>query len=308
MSNPLTSSEFRRLLDLRLREVSEAKYKELQENMIDRLYRTVESTSAWEEFYSIGAVPDVPEFDGKLTTVGQSPGYLYKIEPKEYAVMMEAERKLLDDNKYGVLKDRAGSLMTAAVRTREKLAVRPFANAFSSAFDFVTSEEGVALCSSSHTTKSGTSTATGFDNAGSSALSPTSIAATRILMRQLRNDISERIDISDNLALIVPDNLADRANEIIGTPFGLDTTENNKNMQAGRYEIIPWMRLDDYDSNNWFMVDKDAMKRDLLWINRVAPESKNTVDFDTYVLKQAIYFRCGNGPKDWRWIYGHAVS
>jgi len=172
----------------------------------------------------------------------------------------------------------------------------------------MTSEEGVALCSSSHTTKAGTSTASGFDNAGTSALSKTSVAATRLLMRQFRNDISERIDMSDNLALIVPDNLADTAYEIVNTPKSLDTAEGNVNPQYKRHTVIPYLRLDDYDTNNWFMVDMDQMKRDLVWIDRIKPESKNTVDFETYILKMAVYFRCAYGFLDWRWCYGHLVT
>ncbi|MCK5616848.1 hypothetical protein KAR91_84080, partial [Candidatus Pacearchaeota archaeon] len=244
----------------------------------------------------------------KISYLGVAPGYHIKIEPKEYAGGIQFERKLIDDKKYSVLDNRVGGLMTAAQRTREKLGAQLFVNAFSTAFDFMTSEEGQALCSSSHSTKSGTSTASGFDNAGTSALNPTNVAATRIIMRGFRNDISERIDIGDDLALIVPDNLADRAHEIVGTPKGLDTTEGNINVQHGRHEVIPYLRLDDYDTNNWFMVDKKKMKEDAVWIDRVKPETKNTVDFNTYILQTAIYFRCAYGFKDWRWIYGHQVS
>ena len=307
MGNPLDSSQFVRLLDNRLREVAENKYKELP-SMIPQLYRMLPSDSAWEEFYSVGAVPDIPEFNGKISYLGIAPGYHVKIEPKEYAGGIQAERKLIDDKKYSVLDNRAAGLMTAAQRTREKLGVRTFANAFSAAFDFMTSEEGVALCSSSHTTKAGTSTASGFDNAGTSALSKTSVAATRLLMRQFRNDISERIDMSDNLALIVPDNLADTAYEIVNTPKSLDTAEGNVNPQYKRHTVIPYLRLDDYDTNNWFMVDMDQMKRDLVWIDRIKPESKNTVDFETYILKMAVYFRCAYGFLDWRFCYGHLVT
>ena len=307
MGSPLDSAQFVRLLDARLREVAEKKYKELP-TMIPKIFNIINTDSAWEEFFSVGAVPDIPEFNGKVSYLGIAPGYYTKIEPKEYAGGIQCERKLIDDKKYGVLDSKAEGLMIAAQRTREKLGVKLLANAFSSAFDFMTSEEGVALCSSNHTTKAGTSTTDGFDNSGTTALSKTSVGATRLLMRQFRNDISERIEISDNLALIVPDGLADAAEEIVGTPKSMDTTEGNINMQASRYEIIPYLRLDDYDANNWFMVDKDAMKRDAVWMDRIAPEIKNTVDYETYILKTAIYFRCAYGFKDWRWIYGHVVS
>ncbi len=307
MGNPLTSSQFVKLLVEDLREVMENTYKELP-TMIPKLYRMMDSSSAWDEFYSVGATPDIPTFTGKLSYLSIAPGYYTRIESKEFAGGTQMERKLIDDKKYPVLDARAAGLMIAAHRVREKYGVRPFASAFSTAFDFMTTEEGVSLASSSHTTKAGTSTSSGFDNSGTSALSKTSVAATRILMRQFRNDISERVEISDNLGLVVPDNLADTAMEINLTPKGLDTAEGNINPQYRRYEIIPYLRLDDYDTNDWHMVDLTAMKRSLIWIDRILPEISNTVDFETFALKTAVYFRSANGFIDWRWDYSHQVS
>lgn len=306
-ATPTSSSQFVRLLDARLREVVEGQFKELP-TMIPSIYRTINSDSAWEEFYNVGSLPDIPEFNGYLSAIGVAPGFHTKVEPKEYAVKTSFERKLLDDKKYGVF-DSMGKMLTASAhRTMEKNAVRPFANAFSAAFDFQQNEEGVAMCSSSHTTKSGTSTTNGFDNAGSSPLSKTSVAATRILMRQFRNDVSERIAMPDDLALIVPDALYDTAYEIVKTPKGLDTAESNVNPQYGRYEIIPWMLLDDYDANNWFMVSKSMMKQNMVFIDRIKPEIKSNIDFHTFQNDMSMYFRCAVAWLDWHHIYGHVVS
>lgn len=307
MGSPLDSSQFVKLLDQRLREVAEGEYKDLA-SMIPTLFRMLPSDSAWEEFYSVGAVPDIPEFNGKLSYLGIAPGYHYKIEPKEWAAGIQAERKLIDDKKYGVLDGRAKGLMQSAHRVREKQGVRAFNLAFSAAFDYETSEENLSLCHDTHTTKSGTSNSVGFDNAGTTKFSKTSAASTRLIMRKYRNDISERVEISDNLALIVPDEQADKAFELTKTPKGMDSAEGNVNPAYGRYQVIPYMRLDDNSVNNWFMVDRSRMKNDLIWIDRIAPETKNTVDYETYMLKQAVYFRCGYGFIDWRFIFGHNVT
>lgn len=306
MGSPLARSEFVRLLDKRLRLVEENKYKELS-SMIPELYNVMSSDSAWEEYYSVGSLPDIPEFSGKLSYLPIAPGFTTRIEPKEYAGGVQIERKLIDDKKYAVLDNMAANLVTSAHRVKEKLGVRAFANAFSSAFDFMVSEEGVSLCSSSHTTKSGASTASGFDNSGTTALSKTAVAATRLLMRQFRNDIAERVEVSDNLALIVPDNLADTAEEIVGTPKSYNTADGNINMDYRRYKVIPYLRLDDTTTTNWFMVDLNRMKDDLLWVNRINDDINHAFDFETYLSKVSIYFRVAYGSKDWRWIYGHNV-
>lgn len=306
MGNPIISENFIRLLDTRLKEVSDKAWDELPSQK-GELYRDVPSDSAWEEFFSVNGVGDIPAFNGKLEYLSMSPGYLTRIEPKEYAAGLAFERKFLDDKKYSVMSDQVEELTVAAQRTKAKIEVSPFATAFSSAFTYMYSEEGVSLCSDSHTTKSGVSTSTGFDNAGTSAMSKTSIAATRLAMLRFKSPIGERI-VTNPDTIVCGQSLADTAYEIVGSDKNPENANNTKNMEYKRYKVLVLDRLDDYDTNNWFMVDSRQMKKNLLWIDRVKKETKMTVDFDTFMLKWSIYFRLGNGFKNWRWIYGNAVS
>lgn len=309
MGHPLDSANFRRLLDNRLREVAthRMQYNALK-SMVPVLCKEVSSDSAWEEFYSIGGVPDIPAFNGRLATLSMFPGFHAKIEPTEYAGQLQAQRKLLDDKKYGVLEDFAQGLVDSADRVKEKALVKIFANITSTAFDFMTTEEGVSLASTAHLTKTpGVSTSTGFSNAGTSPLNKTSVAATRLLMRRFKDDIGERFEMSDNLGIIHPDSLSDAVAEIIGTQSGLNSAEGNINPQFQRHTSIPYMRLDDYSTTSWGMVDVDRMKKDLVWINRINNDLKNTVDWSTYAYMQAIYLRFGAGFLNWRWIYWHTV-
>lgn len=307
MANPLNSNQFVRLLDNRLTKVFDNTISNEIPPMIDTLYSRQGSSKAWDEYWGIGALGDIPEFNGSISYLSLSPGYYTRIEPKEYAGGLQFERKLLADKQYGVLDNRAEMLTRSAMRTMDKIAVRPFAYAWSTAFDFMTSEEGVALCSDSHTTKSGASTTYGFDNAGTSALSKSSIAATRLLMRKFKDDIGNRIEINPDM-LLVPDNLYDTAMEIVGSDKDPESANNTINMQKGRFKVVPYMRLDDYDTNNWYMIDSSAMKKALLWIDREKPSLQNTVDFETFIWKFSVYFRVGCGFLDWRWIYGHNVT
>ena len=307
MGSPLTSAEFVRLMKNDLREVSDGEFKAMP-SLIPTLYRVLSSQQASEEFYGVTGMPDVPTFNGKLTYLPSYPGYYTKIEPKEFAAGRVTERKFIDDNQYSVLTNNAKGLVRSMARTREKYAARPFAYATSTAFDFMESEEGVALASDSHTTKSGTSTSSGFDNLGSSALSKTSLAATWLAMRRFRDPISERFEMDDSYTVIVPDALGDTLEELVKTPKSLDQAEGNINPQEGRYAILRYLRLDDYDTNNWMMVNRTLMKEALLWIDRVSNESNTMVDFETFQVKHSIYGRWGFGFKDWRWMYYHAVS
>jgi hypothetical protein len=107
----------------------------------------------------------------------------------------------------------------------------------------------------------------------------------------------------------VPEALQDTIDEILWTPKGYNTTEHTVNIPSRRgYNSMTWIRLDDNDSNNWFLIWQSQMKKDLMWFNRIGAELKNTVDFETYAVKHAVYFRCSWGWTDWRWIYGSQVA
>lgn len=316
MANPMNSAQFMRLLDDRIRIVYKDKYSFLK-SMIDRFFGVISSDKAWEEFFGIGAVPDIVPFNGKLEYFTVAPDFYTRIEPKEFAGAIAVERSLLDNDRYGVIKTRQEGLVDSEVRVREKYGVQPFAYAFSSAYTFMAeNEEGVSLCSSSHTTKADVSTSTGFDNSGTSALNKTNIAATRILMRQFRSNIGERCGNIEPDTIIVPDNLYAAACEALGydadtgavSALDPDSANNKINSQYKRFTVVPHPLLDDYDTNNWFMADSKLMKQYLLWINRIAPEIETTRDFETKQFKQSLYTVWGWGHTDWRWVYGHAVS
>jgi hypothetical protein len=313
MGNPLTSGQFIRLLDDNLREVSVDVFKELP-SYISQFFSVISSDKAWEEFYGVGSLPDIPTFTGQLEYLSVAPDYYTRIEPKEFAGAIQIERKLIDDDRYDVIKGRQAGLAESYARVKEKYGAQAFGYAFSSAFQFMSNEEGVSLCSSSHSNKSGASTATGFDNSGTSALSKTSIGATRILMKQFRNESGQRIIIEPD-TIIVPDNLYDAACEAVGkndsgatSTLDPDSANNKINVQSGRWNVIAYPRLDDYDTNNWFMADMKLLKKFMLWVDRVSPETNTQVDFETLMVKQSIYGRFGYGWTNWRGIYGHEVS
>ncbi len=310
MANPLTSPPFVKMLQEDLREVEDdaRKYNDLNSRKEQIFGIITDSTRAWEEWMSVSALGDIPAFNGRLTSLGITPGYSTRIEPKEYAAKTVASRKLFDDLKYDVLMNLAKQLVTSAHRVRDKNAVAIFGNATSVAFTFMPNqEEGVALASNSHTTKTGASTTNGFDNLGTSALNAVSVAATRILMRKFRQANGERIDMGDNYALLVPDDLEFSAKEIIKTVSQLDSANNNANIQQGLYAIINWLRLSDYSTTSWGMLDMSTMKDNFKWIQRADAETNNTIDFDTFAMMNSVYERHGGGHIDWRSYFHNNV-
>lgn len=307
MSNPLTDRQFVRLLDNRLKKVFYDRYKGLP-LVIDKFFNRISDKSAWLEYYSIGSVPDPELFNGLVQYQGVAPGYHVKIEPLEYAGGIVIERRLLDTDKYSVIDGLSSGLATAANRKFNKIAHEPFVYHDSSAFSYMTSEEGVALCSNSHTTKaSGVSTSTGFDNLSTLAFDAVNLEALRIQGLGLRDDIGERI--TPNFDTIVHgSNLAEKVWEVVKSEGKVDEMTNNLNFQRGRWKSVELPYLDDFDTNDWFIVDSAAMKQALIWQDGIPLEFDSTHDFDTICRKYRSYAVVGWGWTGWRWIIGSSVS
>lgn len=307
MGNPIVSEEFWRLLDDRLKKVYWDRYDSLPP-VKDELFTTVKDSKAWLEYFSVGSVPDPALFNGTITYQSVAPGYHTKITPLEYAGGLVIERRIIDTERYDVVVKQAGGLGQAAKRKMNKIAHEPFIYHDSTAFQFMESEEGVALCSNSHLTKAdGVSTSTGFDNLSTLAFDAVNLEALRVQSRGLKDDIGERIDTNFD-TIIHGTNLAEAVWEVQKSEGKLDEMTNNANFQRGRWKSIELPLLDDYDTNDWMIVDSSKMKESLIWHEGVPLEFKQTEDFDTFMKKYADYFVCGWGFTDWRWVIGSSVS
>ena len=305
-----TSSTYQKLLVEGLKEVAERTCTEEHErfNARKEFYGEVDSDKAFEEFYSVNGVGDIPKWSGKMEPIVGSPGYLRRIEPAEFAAMRQWERKFLDDKQYDVLNDDSADMGIAAARTINKYCAYPFVYATSASLEFLTyNEEGVSLVSSSHTTKSGVSTTNGFTNTTTLSLTPTNLDTVRLIGANIKSPIGKRISTNFD-TLLVPNSLAKTAFEITQTPTGLQSGEGTSNYWKGKYKVIVWSHLDDYDTNDWYLLDSGMMKRALKFISRFEPEFKSNYDFQTMITALSVYFRFGLGYKDWRWIIKSTVS
>ena len=307
MASPLTDKQFVRLLDDRLTKVYFDQYKGL-ESIKDKFFTVNKTKKAWEEYFSVGNIPDPELFQGVIQYQNVSPGYHTKIEPVEYAGGITIQRRLIDTDRYDMIEKLPKQLATAANRKMNKIAHEPFIYFDSTAFSFMTSEEGVALCSNSHTTKApDVSTSTGFDNLSTLAFDAVNLEALRLQSLGFKDDIGERIQTNFD-TIIHPSSLSEAVWEVINSTGKTGDNLNNANFQKGRWKSIELPLLDDYDTTDWFIADSSAMKDSLIWLDAVPIEFNSTTDFDTMMRKYADYFVIGWGFTDWRWIIGSSVS
>lgn len=306
MSAPAVSAAYGDLLDPRFQKVFHEQFDQVPD-MIPTLFTNAphngRNNMMWSE---VGAFGDWGQFSGRVNYDDVTQGYDTTMTFLEFASGFEVERALYDDDQYHIMDQKPMGLATAAQRTRQRHAARIWNNAFSVDTFFYNRSEGVALCSASHTTNDpGVSTAAGFDNLSTSALSATAVAAARIEGAAIRDSRGNFIQVAYD-ELLYPPNLFEVAEEIVSSFGKLDTANNNKNVHEGRYKTIEWVYLS--DTNNWFMHDSTMRKAMLFWVDRVAKEFAYAEDLDTIVAKWRGYMRYANVPIDWRWLYGANVS
>jgi len=248
------------------------------------------SPDAWDGYEASGVKGRV-DFDK---------GYTATYTHNEYVVTFEVERKLIDDDQYGIVAgERARKLGISATQKMEIDAASVFNNAFSASY---LGADAKPLCSTTHPrnpNKTGN-----LINAGTSALTKANVSLTRQAMMATEDDAGNILGMMPN-ALMVPPELEDTALEIVNSLQDPGSANNAINPQAGRFTVIPWHYLT--DSNNWFMMDTVWMRESLKWYERTPLEITVQDQTATEAVYEA-YMRYSYGWDDWRWVYGHNVS
>jgi len=295
------SENFGDLLDSRFKKIYLDEYKEaIDGSMVPMLYGMETSTKAYEMYSGVGAMGDVGLFDGSIDYDSVSQLYDVTVDFPERATGFKVERKLADDDQFGIMDSRPRQMAIAVARTREKSGASPFNGAFVG----TDGGDAVSLCNGSHPYSP--DDATTQSNAGTSAFSPVSVEATRrIGFNQLYNDRGDILEINYDL-ILAPVGLEEKAYQLIESKGKVDTADNNANFHQGRYKLAVWRRLS--DSNNWFFIDSRLAKLFLKWVDRVKPEYNYDRDSDTLVSKWSVYMRYNTTFAAWPWIYGHKVT
>ena len=306
MAVPHTTGQFGDLLDPRFQEIFEDNFPQLNDMLPEIFDFPPDNGRIDMRFSQVSGYANIPQFSGAVTYQSAAQGFDTTITPLEFASGIQVERRLFDTDQYSIMDQRPAGLARATQRTRQGHGARPFNNGFSVDTLFYNNTEAVALFSNSHTTTvSGVSTATGFDNLITTALSAVSLSTARIQMRGFRDAAANRGDVEPDELLFPPD-LFEIAFEIVESLGKVDSAENNRNVHHGRYTLLEWNYLT--DANNYFVMDSALRKASLKWVDSINPEFAFTEDMDTLIAKWRIYFVYGAGHLDWRWGLGANVS
>ena len=275
------------------------------------------SSSSVEYSQGAGTFGRIPEYNSDQAENSSSaipfssfnPLYEKTFTHREFALGVAIERKLVADNKSGIIKREAAKLGHSFGTTRAFHA----SSVFSDAFSTTAAEDGadtvggdaVALCSASHPT-SINDAATLIDNLGSTAFSYDAIVATLLIGADLNDDKGNPMPAMYD-TVVVPTALADEAWVIANSdlkPGGANNDANYVGAQGLKVIVDPYLT----SAVDWFMVDSRLANIHLLWFNRELPEINLDPSSDfNLVARYAGYMRYSYGWDDFRFIFGHNV-
>jgi hypothetical protein len=273
---------------------------------------SMETSDAFEERRgSIGELPIWDEFGGLNPSNLQYTRFFEQYNAvathRQFTQGLRWTRDMIDDDLTGIMRgDRYRKMVRSCLTTRQLHGARLWNFAASNDLYFYVRSEAVPLASTAHTTRSeGVNTSVGFSNLTTSELSPVSYRAARQAMRRFADD---RGYITNTMAdkLVVPIELEQRAMEIQSSPGDPDSARRSSNPEANTATIeVPlyWT-----DPNNWALVNSAMQKENCIWFDRVKPDYKSIVDFETFQLKASGYGRWSFLVMDWRWLYYANVS
>ncbi len=268
--------------------------------MAGELFNVQTSEAAAEAFMSFGSVsPDAWEIyakTGVVPKVGYDKGYKTTFTHTKFALEMDVERELIDDNQYANALDIGTQLGRSAALKRERDAAALFNNADLST---ATGGDGVCLASASHPA-SPTKSAVTQDNISALTLSAANVETVRQTMLGVTDDTNEVVGVMPDL-LLVPTALENDAKIITQTEGVVGKADNDINPQNGRFRYMVWPRLT--SSTAWFMIDSGLMKQSLFWFDRVAPDIKLKEGDKTLSSTWIGYMRYSLGWRDWRWVH-----
>lgn len=158
----------------------------------------------------------------------------------EYPVRLPIEKKLILNDQYGEINRLIQRAGLSAETKMELDAVSVLNNAFSASY---LGSDAKALCATDHPQSKHKSSGS-YGNKGTTALSKSSVAATRLLMQRFKDDRGNLLGLMPN-ELWVPPELEDTALEIANSILDPASANNAVNAQRGRWQVIPWARLSD---------------------------------------------------------------
>lgn len=307
MASPMTSTQFRAIVEPILNEEFDGVYEQRQDEWKGPFREVTGIPRNYHEepmLYGFGAAPELP--DGAPVTY-QAGGVLFikRYQYRVWGLAFALTQVLVEDGDHiRIGQIYAKHLGQSLVETKETLCANILNRAFNGSY---VGGDGVALCVTNHpiATTPGSGTAVTASNllATAAALSQTSLEQMLVQIRQAVDNTGKRIRLMPRAVVAAPANVF-QTETILKSALRTGTANNDVNpintmglLSEGQYNMS---RLS--SSTAWFVVT-DAPEGNKLVMRRALKRSMEG-DFETDTMRFKATERYIPGFTDWRGTYG----
>lgn len=238
------------------------------------------------------------ESTGTLQYTSPVAGYNATRTHRQWALGTKVQRKFFEFQNHGEAEERFTSLGYSVYRRRQRLAHELINNGFSYDTTYYTYSEGLSWFNDSHTTTTDASTTNGFDNLVTLPFDAAGLQAAIIQFNLLRDPVGEIME-NEPTFILYPYELKFRVEEVLQSVNKPHEMSNTKNVLQGELQPMgpnKWLT----SSTRWFIGNKEEVKRNLFWSDKVNMEPERVKDFDTKEAKYSTYGIWSFGRRGWR--------
>lgn len=268
--------------------------------LIPTLFKVQTSKRSFEETLSMTGITDFVALAEGSTISAQAIGQGYKSRwtHVRYANGTSYTQDAIDDELYGVLKDKAETLGKSSARTREKQAASFFNGGQTTVWN---TEEGQFFFDTDHPIDPRALTigsASTFSNLVTGDLAISTLQEAIVLLQTCPDAMGSPMNLSPRMLLVHPTKVF-LAKQILGSPGEHDSANRASNPFADfNIKVVSWPYL---TSTSACFLGSD--ENPLIWFNRTPLKDDLDYDISSLIYKHVAHYRVSFGAKDPRgWV------
>jgi phage major head subunit gpT-like protein len=289
-----------------------------QFSIVDNVFMVDETTNFAEKYTyetSLGDFEAVGD-GGAYPRNSFQEGYSKVIEPEEWKNSFEVTQQMVEDSKFGKVKQRANQFTLSYNRGREKFAAAILNKGTSTSMTFgsnsatfdISAADGKALFATDHPSKTGGSAQ---GNYYGNAFSYDALCYVEEAMQNYKDDDGNLLNIMpDTIIIPAKARIKKLVFDAIGAEDGAPGTANHSfNLQFGRWNVIMSPYLENASgitsgTDTWYLMDSQYNQAfaGLVWLERVQLTIKSYIDENTDNNVFKARARYGAAPNNWRAI------
>ena len=307
MSGVIGTGNVTRMLQEGLNEVFGVSYEE-HPTQWDKIFEVKDSKKAFEvdqqfEGFSLAPVKDQGD---SIAYDSQQEGFTPKYVNLTYGKGFIATEEAIEDNLYGVFKDKARALAFSMRQTKEVVLANVLNNGFDSNF-VMQDGDGQELLSTAH--PNGPTDGGTYSNklAIDADLTEATLEDLVIQIGQATDPRGLRIALQAVRLIVAPSNEFN-AKRILGSTLQNDTANNATNAMKDMNSIRDGFTVNNYltDNDAWFV--KTSAPKGMCYFNRRNVRFEQDMDFGTSNMRFKATERYSAGWSDARGLYGSQGS